>query len=207
MRVRTYKASEVVNQEKAIQGHCPVTLKDEGKVEKGLGLLIIKFKDNTFVFTNEEKMDRFFACPGAYADAALPVKMPPSSDPVYLNKLQSQEESITFLEQALGTIVTRGLREVGDNRLKYPTLTVKETMLKLFAIFLKAENPANTVYMKEKYHAKMRKFIENCEVPEELDDLAVEKSKKQAKNKNWPQFKEDYYNQLGQKYDEVLTNV
>jgi hypothetical protein len=31
--------------------------------------------------------------------------------------------------------------------------------------------------------------------------------KKQAKNKNWPQFKEDYYNQLGQKYDEVLTNV
>jgi hypothetical protein len=64
MRIRTYKASEVVNQEKAIQGHCPVTLKDEGKVEKGLGLLIIKFKDNTFVFTSEEKMDRFFARPG-----------------------------------------------------------------------------------------------------------------------------------------------
>jgi len=185
MRIRTYKASEVVNQEKAILGHCPVTLKDEGKVEKGLGLLIIKFKDNTFVFTNEEKMDRFFACPGAYADAALPVKMPPTSDPVHLNKLQSQEESITFLEQALGTIVTRGLREVGDNRLKYPTLTVKETMLKLFAIFLKAENPANTVYMKEKYHAKMRKFIENCEVPEELHDLADEKSKYKNKSLNY----------------------
>lgn len=89
MRIRTYKASEVVNQEKAILGHCPVTLKDESKVEKGLGLLIIKFKDNTFVFTSEEKMDRFFACPGAYADASLPVKMPPTSDPVYLNKLQS----------------------------------------------------------------------------------------------------------------------
>ena len=177
MRIRTYKASEIVNQEKAILGHCPVTLKDEGKVEKGLGLLIIKFKDNTFGFTNEEKMDRFFSCPGAYADASLPVKMPPASDPVHLNKLQSQEESITFLEQALGTIVTRGLREVGDNRLKYPTLTVKETMLKLFAIFLKAENPANTAYMKEKYHAKMRKFIENCEVPEELNELADEKSK------------------------------
>jgi len=196
MRIRTYKAAEVVNQEKAILGHCPVTLKDDGKVEKGLGLLVVKFKDNTFIFTSEEKMDRFFSCPGAYADASLPVKMPPASDPVHLNKLQSQEESITFLEQALGTIVTRGLREVGDNRLKYPTLTVKETMLKLFAIFLKAENPANTAYMKEKYHAKMRKFIENCEVPEELNELADEKSKKEKKGR-WPQFKEDYYNQLG----------
>jgi len=195
-RIRTYKAAEVVNQEKAILGHCPVTLKDDGKVEKGLGLLVVKFKDNTFIFTSEEKMDRFFSCPGAYADASLPVKMPPASDPVHLNKLQGQEESITFLEQALGTIVTRGLREVGDNRLKYPTLTVKETMLKLFAIFLKAENPANTAYMKEKYHAKMRKFIENCEVPEELNELADEKSKKEKKGR-WPQFKEDYYNQLG----------
>ena len=54
------------------------------------------------------------------------------------------------MEQALGQVVTRGLREVGENRLKYPTLSVKETMLKLFAIFLKAENPANTEHMKEK---------------------------------------------------------
>ena len=30
-------------------------------------------------------------------------------------------------------------------------MSVKETMLKLFALFLKAENPANTDYMKEKY--------------------------------------------------------
>ena len=32
-------------------------------------------------------------------------------------------------------------------------MSVKETMLKLFALFLKAENPANTDYMKEKYIA------------------------------------------------------
>jgi len=38
-------------------------------------------------------------------------------------------------------------------------------MLKLFAIFLKAENPANTVYMREKYRGKMKEFIYRCEVP------------------------------------------
>jgi adenylate/nucleoside-diphosphate kinase len=107
------------------------------------------------VFADEEKLVRFFTEPSKYVDTQLPVKMPPADDPVQLVKLQGTDDSITFLEQSLGSIVTRGLREVGDNRLKYPTLTVKETMLKLFAIFLKAENPANTSYMKEKYHKKM----------------------------------------------------
>jgi len=81
--------------------------------------------------------------------------MPPKEDPVALFDLQKQKNSIIFMEQALGQVVTRGLREVGENRLKYPTLSVKETMLKLFAIFLKAENPANTDYMKQKYKKKM----------------------------------------------------
>ena len=77
-------------------------------------------------------------------------------------------------------------------------------MLKLFALFLKAENPANTDYMKEKYIGRMRQFIERCEMAEELNDLAEEKLKKQKKGK-WPDFKEKYYNELGQKYDEVLA--
>lgn len=76
-------------------------------------------------------------------------------------------------------------------------------MLKLFALFLKAENPANTKYMKEKYLTRMRQFIERCEMAEELSDLAEEKMKKQQEGK-WPEFKEKYYNQLGSKYDDVL---
>ena len=84
---------------------------------------------------------------------------------------------MTFLEQALGSVVTKGLREIGEQRLKYPTLPVKDTMLKLFAIFLKTENPANTEHMREKYMNKMKSFLEKCCVPEELNELAEEKSK------------------------------
>lgn len=62
-------------------------------------------------------------------------------------------------------------------------------MLKLFAIFLKTENPANTEHMKKKYKQKMEEFLEKCTVPEELNEL----SQKKAKGK-WPQFKENYYN-------------
>ena len=86
-------------------------------------------------------------------------------------------DSITFMEQALGSIVTKALREVSENRLKYPTLSVKETMLKLFALYLKTENPANTEHMKKKYSEKMKLFIQRCELPEEIFDLAKERSK------------------------------
>lgn len=34
-RYRFHKAAEIISQEKALLGHCPVTLKDEEKVEKG----------------------------------------------------------------------------------------------------------------------------------------------------------------------------
>ena len=111
------------------------------------------------------------------------------------------------MEQALGQVVTRALREVGENRLKYPTLSVKETMLKLFAIFLKAENPANTEYMRQKYRQKMKQFIYRCEVPQELHELSNEKKEKLKKDNLWPQFKEDYYNKLGSEFDDILKNV
>ena len=81
------------------------------------------------------------------------------------------------MEQALGSIATKALREVSDNRLKYPTISIKETMLKLFSLYLKTENPANTENMRRKYAAKMKQFIQRCELPEEIYDLAIEKGK------------------------------
>lgn len=86
-------------------------------------------------------------------------------------------------------MVTRGLREISENRLKYPTLSVKETMLKLFALYLKSYNPANTQFMKKKYYLilfkliffryedKLKQFIERCELPEELYELGKDKGK------------------------------
>lgn len=129
------------------------------------------------------------------------------------------EDSISFMEQALGQIVTKGLREVSENRLKYPTLSLKETMLKLFALFLKTENPANTESMKRKYAAKMKQFIQRCELPEEIYDLAMDKGKfhyfhsnhsildKKKPKGQWPQFKENYYNDKGAEYDSILKLI
>jgi adenylate/nucleoside-diphosphate kinase len=166
-------------------------------------LLVVQYKDNKFQFASEYKLQKFLMTPGRYNKTELPVKMPPHEEPVSLFALQASDDSTTFIEQALGSIVTRGLREVSENRLKYPSISVKETMLKLFALFLKAENSANTSYMGEKYRSRMKSFIERCEMAEELDDLATERVEKLA-NKKWPDFKENYCKELGQKYDAAL---
>jgi len=60
--------------------------------------------------------------------------------------------------------------------------------------------------MKEKYRGKMKKFIERCELPTEIHELAEEKKKKEKKGR-WPQFKENYYNELGAQYDRILLEV
>lgn len=40
-RLRPHKASELVAQEKHLLGFCPVTLKDEDRIEKGSQLLVV----------------------------------------------------------------------------------------------------------------------------------------------------------------------
>lgn len=205
LRFKHHKASEILAQEKALIGYCPVTLVDEMRVIKGDPLLVVQYKDAKYCFESEYKLQKFMCTPARYNKAELPIKMPPTDDPVNLFALRNSEDSTTFIEQALGSIVTRGLREVSENRLKYPNLSVKETMLKLFALFLKAENPANTEYMTNKYRERMKQFVERCEMGEELDDLAKEKAVLHREGK-WPDFKEKYYNDLGSKFDGVLQD-
>jgi len=84
MRFRPHKAAELVAQEKHLMGYCPVSLKDEGRVEKGNQILIVQFKDNRFIMATEEKAIRFFENPARYVREQLPVKMPPTQDPVSL---------------------------------------------------------------------------------------------------------------------------
>ena len=83
-RLRQHKASEIIAQEKALSGHCPVTLKDEDRIEKGQQLIVVNFKDTRFIFASQEKAAKFLFNPSRYHNVQLPVKMPPSKDPVSL---------------------------------------------------------------------------------------------------------------------------
>ena len=52
--------------EKELQNFCPVSLKNEEKIEVGSHLLCVKFDNKNFVFGNAEKAKAFFTNPHLY---------------------------------------------------------------------------------------------------------------------------------------------
>ena len=56
LRMFPHKAAEAILHEKALNGHCPVTLMDEGRVAKGDQILMVIYKDNKYVFESEFKL-------------------------------------------------------------------------------------------------------------------------------------------------------
>ena len=62
--------------------------------------------------------------------------------------------------------------EIGCNRIKYPEISVRETALKFFAIFLKANNPSNAPATKAKYQRKLKDFVKKCNLPCEIYKLS-----------------------------------
>lgn len=115
--------------------------------------------------------------------------------------------SIPFLEEALGQVLTSGLMEIANSRYKYPTLSIRETGLKLLALYLKTHNPNNTKYMARKYREKMKKFIDDCEIPSRIYHEGMRKEDTLVKGGTWEEAEEESYIQLSEKYDELIENL
>lgn len=82
-------------------------------------------------------------------------------------------------------------------------MSIRETALKLFAMFLKANNPSNTLYAKKKYQKRIRSFVDRCELPMNIHKLKQTKDK----GKKWTEYQEKNYHELGAKYDKTLKVI
>ena len=58
-----------------------------------------------------------------------------------MKKIAKRNDCTAFLEHHLGNILMKVLAQLGYRRLKYPTISSKETALKFLALSLKATNP------------------------------------------------------------------
>lgn len=74
----------------------------------------------------------------------------------------------SYLELHLKNIIIRVLAQLGYQRLKYPRLSCKETVLKFIAISLKANNKNKDAAYRAKYQAKLERFLEHCSYAHEL---------------------------------------
>mmetsp|Transcript_22504 Transcript_22504/g.19990 ORF Transcript_22504/g.19990 Transcript_22504/m.19990 type:complete len:261 (+) Transcript_22504:257-1039(+) len=197
--IEPHNAAQIISKEKNLANYCPVTLFEEDKVDKGYQLYLAFYKEHKFIFDTPGKLIRFLANPVRYSKVILPVKIPILMKRLSLMSFAELEDSVPFLEQSIGSIATRGLLEVTNYRMKYPTLSVKETALKLFALFLKANNPSNTEYSRKKYQKKIKTFVERCNLPLKIAKMSNKDKRKEVEEK--------HYHEMGAKYDKIMMII
>lgn len=107
--------------------------------------ILVTYRDKIYGFSSSFHKNKFMANPDKYKSVQLPDKLPVQFEKKNLvKKVAKQVECTAYLEHHLGSIVMRVLAQLGYKRLKYPTLTCKDTALKFIAISLKASNPNAT---------------------------------------------------------------
>lgn len=185
-----------------LDAFCIVTLAEEGLTVKGSPIVLASYADKVYSFANSALREKFLKRPQKYEKTKLPVKIPPKADNMVNFVLEEFESSVGFLDQMLGQVIIKALLEVGTQKLLFPLLTPKQTALKHFSLFLKAHNPTNSGYQKEKYSKKLWEFKQHCNLQRDIYEAGVRKENNELKD--WEI--ENYYAR-GEEYDEFINEI
>jgi adenylate/nucleoside-diphosphate kinase len=185
-----------------LESNCVVSLAEDGSLVKGNPTLLVTYNDKVFCFKTVEQREKFMKRPQKYEKTKLPVKIPPKPDNFVNFVLEEFETSVGFLDQMLGQVIIKALLEVGTQKLMYPKLCIKETALKHFALFLKANNPSNSKFQKEKYSKKLWEFKQKCWVQREIyeDGVRMEASELRM-------WEVENYFKKGEEYDQFVEDL
>lgn len=139
------------------------------RLAKGLPYLLASYKGDVHSFASANSLMQFLKSPQLFEHAKLPTKMPsPDLRPIYKEKAKPSEEKdadcTDYLDLHLGEIMMKILSQIGDQRIKYPTINSQETALKFIAISLKANNPNQNAFYRKKYRNKLKQFLKDCQL-------------------------------------------
>ena len=150
------------------QDCCPVDIVENRLQRIGKLAYSIKYNGKYYKFSSMENMQKFKVNPRRYINLDLPVRKVNQEQNILSEKQIMFNNTVNFLEFTFGSLITKGMLELSNNRIKYPYLNVKESSLKYLALYLKANNPKNNKYAMEKYKKILKDFIRNSELPWEL---------------------------------------
>ena len=136
----------------------------------------------------------------------LPVKKVNEEENLLAEKQISFTNTVNFLEFTFGSLITKGMLELSNNRIKYPYLNVKESTLKYLALLLKANNPNNNAYAKKKYGEILKEFVKNSKLPFELYNV-YENYNKEKDNPLHKQLIRKQLDTVSSKYDELMEKA
>ena len=188
------------------QDCCPVDIVEQRLQRIGKLAYSIKYNGKYYKFSSMENMQKFKMNPRKYINLELPVRKVNQEHNVLTEKQIMFNNTVNFLEFTFGSLITKGMLELSNNRIKYPYLNVKESSLKYLALYLKANNPKNNRYAKEKYKKILKDFIRNSELPWELYHV-YENYKKEKDNVLNKKLIRKQLDTVSVKYDKLMEKA
>ena len=188
------------------QDCCPVDIVQERKQRIGKVAYSMKYNGKYYKFSSMENMEKFKLNPKLYINLELPVRKVNLEQNRLTEKKILFNNTVNFLEFTYGSLITKGMLELSNNRIKYPYLNVKESSLKYLALFLKANNPKNNRYAQEKYKKILKEFKRNSELPWELYHV-YENYNNEKKNELNKKLIRKQLDTVSVKYDKLMEKA
>ena len=188
------------------QDCCPVDIVENKLQRIGKLAYSIKYNGKYYKFSSMENMQKFKMNPNKYINLDLPVRKVNQENNNLSEKQIMFNNTVNFLEFTFGSLITKGMLELSNNRIKYPYLNVKESSLKYLALYLKANNPKNNKYAMDKYKKILKDFIRNSELPWELYHV-YENYKKEKDNVLNKKLIRKQLDTVSVKYDKLMEKA
>ena len=156
--------SEIYQITPELRQYCPVELFSK-KLVKGKKHLSLMAFGKLYCFSSLKAMRTFFKNPSVFYHIKLPekIKVQAISDLKDPSKSISERGDLqTYIQNEISRLIVKALNQASKFRLKYPTISIHSTALKLVALCLKSLNPNQSEDSREKYKQKMRAFIADC---------------------------------------------
>ena len=188
------------------QDCCPVTIIEDNLMKIGKLDYALKYGGKYYKFLSMPNLRKFKENPNKYINLELPVKKVNEEDNEFAEKQISFNNTVNYLEFTFGSLITKGMLELSNHRIKYPYLNVRETSLKYLALYLKANNPNNNEYAKKKYAEILREFIKNSKLPFELLNC-FETYHKESDKPLRKQLNRKQLDNVSVKYDDLMEKA
>ena len=159
----------------ALKGFCPVAMlaadRYEDLVSGELGLPVM-YRKRLFLFSSEDALEKFMACPDKYARQQLPRKLPPRIKAVAPRKLAQSKVAGRhgYLELELSELLVKAMAalEKYKGTLKHPALSAEGTVQVFVALYLTAHNPNEPESVRTRQARRLQQYVNEATVASRL---------------------------------------
>jgi adenylate kinase family enzyme/YHS domain-containing protein len=204
--------NRIAEQPFELRGHCPVELLQRRVVLGRKNLALVAF-NKMYCFSSLKAMRTFFKNPSAFLSLKLPDKVKVTELPE-AERISKQKGDLTaYVQNELSKLIVKAINQLSKLRIKYPSISVQSTALKLMALCLKSSNPNKPEEYRQKYRIRMKDFVGDCLLAKQIDEEFARRGslslnlELRDQTKEWTQSDEDHFLGIVEDFRDLLAKL